>query len=67
MSSPAVGSQEEEVTPMWFGIIFTVVALVLAFVAALLNRNNSGSRRRYGDKRQAPPISGFGDGIKWKP
>jgi hypothetical protein len=62
----AVGSQEEEVIPMWFGIIFTVVALVL-IVAALLNGNNSGSRRRYGDKRQAPPISGSGDGYKWKP
>jgi hypothetical protein len=63
----AVGSQVEEVIPMWFGIIFTVVALVLAIVASLMNTNNPGSRRRYGDKRQAPPISGSGDSLKWKP
>ena len=53
---------------MWWGIAFTLAAVVCAVLWVALNVTMSGGRRRHGDKRQAPPVSGTGgDGWKFRP
>ena len=53
---------------MWWGVGFTVAAVVCTVLWVLMNSSPSGRRRPHGDKRQAPPVSGSGgDGWKSRP
>ena len=51
------------VIPMWFGIIFVAVALVLAVLAVVVDSFGKRPRLRYGDK--PTKSSTFGRGWKW--
>ncbi len=49
---------------MWTGILFIVLALALALLAALMNANIRRPRLRQQDRPGPAPISGWGNDTK---